>query len=164
MASPNEEVCEAISIAMEEKDISTADIPQTERGISPSDVNSIKNLKSKRYFLVKGEALFKQHGQCSRTWTSAHAWATIDLKKQAVIHKYNQNCNRCECSCEAHFTDEGLERMAEWATERYLVRSGRATLDVSSLGDALPALPHGRGPHDVERCEMCRELGRECWL
>lgn len=153
-------VYEAIQEAMREKDITTAEIPSENHVRDPSIPDSIS--RSKRYFRVRAFAKFREHDGCQRTWASVNGWAVMDLKKQVLCYRYSEECRSCEGSSQPSFDDEALARMANWATDKYLERCGRLRrqpLDMSAMQDALPT----RGPHDMERCEMCRRLGHECW-
>ena len=158
---------EVIARIMMEKGVSPRSIP-SEPKTDPDDLDSVK--RSKRYFRVKGFAWFKRHskrwsgGFCSRTWPSAHAWCIMDLKRQEIVEKIGQGCQKCESMSFPEFEEESLERMAEYAVDSYLRKVGKLPFaepieDMSSLSDALEESK----PHDEKRCGMCKRLGRSCW-
>lgn len=103
---------------------------------------------------------------CGRSWKSAHAWCVLDLKKQKIAHKLTQDCQSCDGRSDPQFDREAMKRMADYAVDFYLKRSGRRSWpprsDVYDFNDMLFALDD-RPPHDEARCEMCRKLGRSCW-
>ena len=159
---------EVIAGVMDERGVSARNIPE-EPETDPEDFDTVR--RSWRYFRVKGFARFRRHrdpsgGYCSRTWPSAHAWCIMDLKEQKIIHKFDQNCQQCEGMGLPDFDEKALERMADYAVESYLRKSGRLLprqhepLDMSDLADALE---DNGPPHDEQRCEVCRRLGRSCW-
>lgn len=153
-------VYEAIQKAMTEKGITTDEIPRENQVNDPSIPDSIN--RSKRYFRVRGFARFREHDGCRRTWASVNGWAVMDLKQQVLCYRYSEECRSCKGSSQPNFDNEALAKMANWATDKYLERCGRlrrSPLDMSAMQDSLPT----RGPHDMDRCEMCRRLGRECW-
>ncbi len=143
---------EYIAEVMEEEDVAVADIPR-ETPFSPMSW-------SRRYFICKAFALFNRHDECSRNWGSARAWCIIDLKEQRIIHKFDQDCQSCEESVSPEYDDEAVRRMAEYAVKVFLRRSGRLRDPYDfDVADAFVAT---KGPHDEDRCEMCRLLGRSC--
>ena len=158
------EATSIIAEVMEEKDVLTDDIPD-EQPFDPKHLADIK--RSKRYFRCKGFAMFNNHQRqdlsCNRRWASGHAWCIMDLKKQKIIHRFTQECQKCEGNAYPDFDEAALRRMAEWAVDTYLRRTGRLSpiqrdpFDMADLHDALS------GPHDEEHCEMCRKLGHSCW-
>lgn len=160
---------EVIAKVMMEKGVSPRSIP-SEPETDSDDFDSVK--RSRRYFRVKGFAWFKRHKTnswsgkfCSRTWPSAHAWCVIDLKRQKIVEKIGQGCQKCEGMSFPEFDEESLERMAEYAVDSYLRKVGKLPPaepidDMSILADALE---DSKQPHDEKRCGMCQKLGRSCW-
>ena len=162
--SITDEASATIAEVMDEKDVLQDDIPK-EQPFDPENLGEIKH--SKRYFRCKGFAKFDNHQRrdhnCNRRWASGHAWCIMDLREQSIIHRFTQECQKCEGSAEPEFDRAALRRMAEWAVDTYLRRTGRLSpiqrdpFDMADLHDAL------NGPHDEERCEMCKQLGHSCW-
>ena len=160
-----------IQEVMEEKNIDPGGIPSERHIRDPSNPGSISG--SKRYFRTKAFARFPRHRVkvpgCARTWPSAHAWSVMDLKKQRICHRYSQECQSCEGAGEPVYDEDAIRRMAEWACDEYLVRVGRRVREqrfgMGFLLDALGvlAMDESSQPHDRQRCDMCRRLGRECW-
>ena len=155
-----EEARATIAEVMEEKDVFQDDIPE-EQPFDPENLGEIRH--SKRYFRCKGFATFNSHPNCNRRWASGHAWCIMDLRKQKIIHRFTQDCQKCEGSSEPEFDRAALRRMAEWAVDTDLRRTGRLSpiqrdpFDMADLHDALD------GPHDEQRCAVCRQLGHSCW-
>lgn len=148
----------AIREVMKEKGVSTREIPEERRADPKTAVNS----GSRRYFRVKGFASFDEHvdpGDCHRTWKSAHAWCVIDLKEQRVAYRYKQECQSCDGELTPDFDEEALRKMAEYVVDYKFLRKPREVFDFGDMQEALD----GRGPHDEDRCGMCKELGRSCW-
>lgn len=157
-----------IGEVMEEKGVRPSEIPQ-ESNIDPTDLVSIN--QSWRYFKTKAFASFNAHAgnsdrRCPRTWKSAHAWCVLDLKEQQIVHKLSQDCQSCNGHSMPDFDRESVRKMAEFAVDLYLKRSGKKPWEVRStpfdFDDFYDALDE-RPPHDEKRCEMCRKLGRSCW-
>lgn len=154
---------EVINEVMTENRVTTQDIPE-ERGVDPTNLSAIS--QSKRYFKTKAFASFNAHGMCARSWKSAHAWCVLDLKRQRIAHKLTQDCQSCNGCSEPQFDREAMKRMADYAVDLYLKRTGRRAWPVRDdpydFNDMLLELDD-RPPHDERRCEMCRMLGRSCW-
>lgn len=158
---------QVIDEVMSENGVTTQEIPE-EHGVDPTDLSSIS--QSRRYFKTKAFASFGVHSassrMCTRSWKSAHAWCVLDLKKQQIAHKLTQDCQSCNGRSDPQFDREAMKRMADYAVDLYLKRSGRKSWPTSSdpydFDDMLFALDD-RPPHDEARCEMCRKLGRSCW-
>lgn len=160
-----------IADVMENKGVSVAEIPN-ERNFDPKHLDRIEN--SKRYFRCKAFARFGDHVHmktrltiCHRHWASAHAWCIMDLKTQQIIYYFSQKCQTCEGSANPDFDDEALQRMANWAVDAFLRRTGRLRRDPFDLTDLYHVLnldlDDSKGPHDESRCDMCIKLGRSCW-
>ena len=146
---------EAIADAMEDEGVLPAHI-RSEPGFRLDTLS-----RSLSYYRVKGFARFRCG--CGRTWTSAHSWCILDLKTQSVIHTFGQTCQSCEREAEPRFDKESMERMAFYAVQRYLVKTGKRVRLVNEPLEAAPQAPDSRGPHDEGRCAMCKALGRSCW-
>ena len=116
---------------------------------------------SLRYYRTKGFARFRC-GRCNRSWNSAHAWCIVDLRKQCVSRLYGQVCNKCECNATPIFDRDVMRRMAEYAVNRYLERVGRRQRPHMEINSSVE-VRDDRGPHEEDKCEMCKELGRSCW-
>ena len=92
----------------------------------------------------------------------------MDLKTQQIIYYFSQKCQSCEGSANPSFDEEALRRMAEWAVDTFLRRTGRLRrdpLDLTNLDRALDLhvdVDDSKGPHDQARCDMCIKLGRSC--
>ena len=140
--------------AMNKEDVEVADIPH--EGLL--DLENCK--RSKRYFYTKGFAWFKCPKR-HKNWPSAHAWCVIDLKRKKICHRDYQKCNKCDSKADPNFTEESLERMAEYAVKQFLIRTHQlppsAHVPHTDMGDIEG------GPHDEERCGKCKRLGRSCW-
>ena len=154
-----------ITEVMEEKGVTAEEIPTEPRAhFNPSSPLSVTH-GSKRYFSVKAFARYRAHEGCSRTWASAHSWAIMDLKEQCLIHKFTQDCQKCNGEVPPDFDEDSVRRMAEYAVDTYLRRCGRLSprvRDPFDFDDLFAALDD-RGPHDEGRCAMCRIKGRSCW-
>ena len=164
-----------IARVMEEKSVSVADIPN-ERRFLPNRLDRIE--RSKRYFRCKAFARFGDHVHkkdrrttCRRHWASAHAWCIMDLKTQQIIHYFSQECQICDGSANPDFGEEAFQRMAVWAVDTFLRRTGRLKPNPLKFKltnfdfdfDFDPDLDDSKGPHDQSRCDMCAKLGRSCW-
>ena len=154
---------EVIDEVMTKYGVTTDQIP-LERGVDPTKLEAIN--QSRRYFKTKAFASFSGHGSCLRSWKSAHAWCVLDLRTQCIAHKLSQDCQSCNGRSMPHFDRDSMERMAEFAVDLYLKRSGKKVWqprnDPFRFDDWLENLD-SRPPHDEARCEMCRKLGRSCW-
>ena len=141
---------------MDEKGVTIEKIPIECPFTTPGE--STKD--SKRYFEVKGFAWFCCPMRDNR-WPSAHAWCCIDLKEQNICYCDVQDCRNCEAKASPEFTEESIERMAEYAVKRYRIRTGdpKQVPFYSSISERETE----GGPHDEERCSRCRRLGRSCW-
>lgn len=139
--------------AMEAEGVKVGDIALERPFTSPKDVK-----KSRRYFMKKGFAWFTCPSG-DKTWPSAHAWCIVDLKEGKICYRYKQGCQKCESMASPEFTKEYVEWVAELAVKSFLRRTGQ----LNDLPDTGADGPVGGGPHDEERCEMCRELGHSCW-
>ena len=145
-----------IKAAMDKKGVYKEKIPQERAFTSPKDARG-----SKRYFEVKGFAWFRCPGRDNR-WPSAHSWCFIDLKTQTICYRDTQDCRKCESEADPEFTEESLERMAEYAVKRYLIKTGELdSVFNPSIGDSDRETQGG--PHDEDRCSRCRRLGGSCW-
>ena len=106
---------------------------------NPQDIKHIH--RSLRYFWCKAFASFGVHNaaesKCGRTWKSAHAWCTLDLKKQCIAHCFRQECKSCGEMCAPNFDKESFRRMAKFAVDRCLMRMERnkhkVSKDISQL-------------------------------
>ena len=151
---------------MEENDVHPGDIPSDD-AINIDDNHDLETIRSsERYFLAKGFARFNNHEQpsrCSRTWASAHSWCVVDLKMQRIGRRLSQKCQKCEGSALPEYDNEVLKRMAGYAVRSYLRLTGRLERDpLGDWSDVSDAIDSNQ-PHDEERCEMCKILGRSCW-
>ena len=142
---------------MAEKGVRTEHIPNERPFRSPEDAGR----HSKRYFEVKGFAWYCCPTRDNR-WPSAHSWCCLDLKKQAICDRDAQDCRKCESEVNPEFTEESLERMAEYAVKRYLIKTGELHAVFNPKLDDGDRETQG-GPHDEERCGKCKRLGRSCW-
>ena len=130
---------------------------------------------SKRYIEVKGFAWFSCPQRHNR-WSSPHAWCFIDLKKQTICFTYKQFCNKCESKARPRFTEESIERMADYVVKKYIRKirvrrllptaGSRSYDNDSDYGDDsdCSSARISRGRHDQERCGKCRELGYRCCM
>ena len=154
-----------ISRAMKDERIHPDDIPE-DLDVDPSDVQQV--LKSNRYFTCKAFASFNTHNDPSgrghtKSWKSAHAWCTIDLKGQRIAHRWIQKCNKCEGESEPWFDEQALENMAKRAVKLYLINIGRIKKRKKGDDDDDDDNPQIGPPHEETRCAMCQQLGRSCW-
>ena len=136
---------------MVENGVSKEDIPGERQFTSPRDTRG-----SKRYFDVKGFAWYTCPEDGKR-WASSHSWGIIDLKKQELCYDYTQDCNQCESEVHPEFTEESIERMAQYAVRQYLIRTGEIDTVFKPHIDDID-----KGPHDEERCGKCLALGYNC--
>ena len=165
---------EAIAAVMKKEGLHRHDIPK-EANVNPRFLEQIKG--SCRYFRCKSSASFDEHiqsdtdtsdsddeDQCDHSWVSVHAWCVLDLKKQRIAHRWTQECRQCNKKCIPFFDKSSVLRMAEFAVDLCLKRIGRREYEVRDsrydLSDMEKILT---GPHDEDRCEMCQELGHNCW-
>ena len=149
-----------ISSVMDSKQVLPHEIPEeSNRLVDPDDLDSING--SKRYFRARGFAEFDVHQGCQRKWRSAHVWVIMDLKTQRITHYYQQSCKHCECKVYPEFEEEALQRMANWAVDEYLHRSRRVRR-TAIRRDPIPDEYQCERPHDYDRCDMCKRLGRPC--
>ena len=160
MASSSEGPDPVIEAVMSEKGVTVDEIP-TERGFVRSNLPHVRK-NSHRYFHTKAFGSYKC--VCNRSWKSAHSWCMTDLKEQRFFEKFGQDCQECERQVEPFFDLEAKRRMAEYAVDTYLRRTGRVKYHKSfDLSDLLDVLPDSTGPHDQSRCETCKLLGTSCW-
>ena len=119
---------------------------------------------SKRYFETKGFAWFCCPMQHNR-WPSAHSWCYLDLKKQEICYRDQQNCRKdnCETAVQPGFTEEAVEKMARYAVKQFLIRTGRKSRGPRAARNDDDGMMTNGGPHDERRCGKCQRLGRSCW-
>ena len=151
---------------MENWSIKTKDIPE-DLDVDPSKVKHIMRSTTKRYYICKAFAHFDYHEyptdhgrQHTKKWKSAHAWCTIDLKMQRIAHRFPQKCNQCEGESEPWFDNTALHRMAKYAVKVYLLKVGKLKKTPTQDDDDTV---HEGPPHDEDRCDVCKQLGRSCW-
>ena len=165
MAQSSEGVDPVIETVMSEKGVRVDQIPN-ETAFNKRDLPHIRK-NSRRYFHTKAFGSYRC--VCGRGWKSAHSWCMTDLKKQRFFEKFGQDCQICECQVEPTFDLEAKRRMAEYAVDTYLRRSGKVKYpkytesDAFDFGDWFDLLPDSTGPHDQARCETCKLLGTSCW-
>ena len=155
-------VQQIISDEMEKWNVKTKDIPE-DFDIDPSKAEEVK--KSKRYYNCKAFGSFNFHDDPTgkghtKKWKSARAWCTLDLKQQCIAHRFSQDCNYCEGKSYPWFNEDALKRMAEFAVNLYLKKIGRIEYEMKDQDDNIQIGP----PHDEKRCDMCKQLGRSCWI
>ena len=122
---------------------------------SPKDTDD-----SERYYDVKGFALYTCP-KTGRRWASAQSWGIIDLKKEEICYDFPQYCNKCEGKANPEFTEESIERMAEYAVRQHLIKKRKEIHAVfKPRGD--DDRHETKGPHDEKRCGKCRALRRNC--
>ncbi len=153
-----------IADVMNEKGVDVSEIPEE----TPFDLARLSAIwkTSRRFFMCRADAKFNSHDGCSRHWGSARAWCIIDLKRQAIIYRFKQDCQKCEGGVSPEYDEEAVRRMAEYAVESFLRRSGRVRRDPFDFRDMEDALDldgaTNSGPHDEARCDVCRILGHSC--
>lgn len=113
--------------------------------------------KSKRFIETKGYAWFKCHRQ--HKWSSAHAWAIIDLKTQTLYYRYKQDCKKCNQSGFPNFTEDSLEVMSAYAVDEFLYRMRWQERPKKVMITRRTR----RRPHDRKRCGKCKYLKRRCF-
>ena len=148
---------QTIKTIMEEFGISPKNVPEESEITSPENPKEITT--SKRYFRTKAFAMFECE-PCEREWGSAHAWSVLDLREQRFCHFYYQDCKDCESVVEQEYDEEAVERMVNWACKVYQIRMGLRQPDRSSDDEKEE---NSGGPHDLERCGMCKLLGHACF-
>ncbi len=150
-----------IADVMKEKCVDISEIPDE----TPFDLARLSAIwrTSQRFFMCRAFAKFNSHDGCSRHWGSARAWCIIDLKRQDIIHRFKQDCQKCEEGVSPVYDEEAVRRMTEYAVETFLRRSGRVRPDPFDFRDMEGALDGAtNGPHNQERCDVCRILGHFC--
>ena len=141
--------------AMAEKGVEERDVPDEAPFISPAYAQS-----SKRYIEVKGFAWFscpKKHHR----WPSAQSWCFIDLKEQEICYRDNQKCKKCNSGASPEFTRESIEKMAQYAVKKFLIKTKRLVPEFNPSNASTDETQGG--PHDEGRCGKCKRLGRSCW-
>ena len=139
-----------------------------------ADISSPSNLKkifrSKRFFRTKAFAQFEPHSRrkpphsdCKRNWKSAHSWSLLDLREQTLCHHYCQYCKKCGAKVRPLYDESSVERMAQWACKTYLICMRLKEPDQCSVNDGDDKEDNSKGPHDQQRCGMCRLMRRACW-
>lgn len=168
MAVGGSVVKEVIEAAMREENIETTDIPD-DLHIDPSNVRQVRTRDCKRYCICRAFASFDSHADPrpikerdnhTNTWKSAHAWCTIDLKRQRIAHRWSQQCRICEGESYPWYDKEALQRMARFAVKMYLIKTGK--IEVKKSEDTDDSDNHRGRPHQEKRCAMCKQLGHSC--
>ena len=111
-----------------------------------------------KLFIVKGEGLFKCCAECDNLWTSHHTSIGVDLSRARVFKRYGQRCQQCStCWVTPRFTVDRFEEIITQAIRMYKMRR-------NGHRDNRPSPVRGKaqGPHKMEDCERCQELGRRC--
>ena len=123
-----------------------------ENGVTVKKRNKIKSV------VVKGEGIFKCY-ECGNLWTSHHTSIRVNLLRAYVFKRYGQKCQQCwtECWVLPHFTGDRFEEIISQAIHLYEMRK-------NGYHNNRPSPVHGntQGPHKMEDCERCQELGRRC--
>lgn len=149
---PPYEVRRIIQEAMNDKGITPGDIPMEKPFDTRKQKRRIIAKTSKRYFEARGLAWFS----CPRydkQWRSDIAWCYMDLRTQTVCYRYIQGCRRCNSTDSPKFIPKALERMADFATNQFLYRSGwKAKPKKRKNGFKRTWIPHDR-----RRCSKCQE-------
>jgi len=152
---------------MRKQNVSAEDI-RKETEVEVAFIGPDHHRGSKRYFEAEGFAWFNcfkvaKHNRVKR-WASAHAWCFIDLKELQICYRYKQECNKCNLAADKgpEFTRYALNKMARYAVRGFLIRTGRIQVKRKSPVEDKDE-ESGDGPHDEERCEKCRRMGRPCW-
>ncbi len=146
---------ETILDIMKEHRVHPQDIPPEPKPHFPCEL-----LGSLRYFNTKAFAWFscpKRH----KRWPSAHAWCYLDLKEMEICYRFLQECNQCNKDAQPEFSVESVKRMATFAVQMYLRRTGKLVREDHSF-HSEPLTAEGK-PHDEDRCGKCQYLGRSCW-
>ena len=144
-----------IQDAMARENVKEKDIPEEGPFISPAHAQS-----SKRYIEVKGFAWFscpKKHHR----WPSAQSWCFIDLKRQEICYRDYQKCKKCNSGASPEFTRESIEKMAQYAVKRFLIKTKRLVPEFNPSNASTDETQGG--PHDEGRCGRCNRLGKSCW-
>ena len=137
--------------------VSAYQIPELD---NPSTYTSLKRLEreSKRYFAVKGFAVFRCPVE-PRTWASAHTWCYMDLKTQTIHQHYTQDCRKCETEVLPNYDEAAVEHMAEYAVSQFLHRTGRGERPQRSYD---PNRKTKKRYHDKKRCGRCKAMKGNC--
>ena len=106
---------------------------------------------------VKGEGLFRCY-KCGNPWSSHNSSIRVNLSRACVFKLYKQQCQQCHDNWAIpHFTIDRFE---------VIITKAIRILENIKHGyhDNQPSLVHGntQGPHEMEDCERCQELGRRC--
>ena len=151
-----------IQSAMDGEDIDQSEIP-IERTFDINNMQDVLRGRSLRCHRTKGFARFRC--ACGRSWVSAHAWCVLDLRKQSLAHKFKQECQTCDDGGRPMFDEESMNRMALYAVDRYLIKTGRLQRPPRNDEEDRDAAERDEDekPHDEERCDMCRRIGGSCW-
>ena len=130
--------------------------------------DAIRNLKRRNNLVVrrsdeikcvtaKGDGLFRCF-KCGNTWSSHNSSIRVDLSRARVFRLYKQRCQQCYSQWAVpHFTIKRFEVMIMNAIRifeniKYGYRNNRPP----------PVRGNAQGPHKMEDCERCQELGRHC--
>ena len=135
---------------MAKKGVKEEDIPRENPFTSPDNAQD-----SVRYIEVKGFAWF--HCKKNHEWASPHSWCFVDLKTQTICYRDTQQCRECSAKTAPEFTQESLEKMAEFVVQKFLVKTKKIR---SVCRHKIAAL---RGGHIQQNCGKCKRLGRGCW-
>ena len=115
--------------------------------------------KRLKFFIVKGEGIFKCCAECGHSWTSHHTSIGVDLSRARVFKRYWQRCQKCRtCQVFPRFTVDRFEEIISLVIHLYEMRkNGYRTCN------NRPTLVHGNTQeHKMEDCGRCQELGRRC--
>ena len=147
-----------IKETMDKAGLRAENIPR-EEPLDPKKLEVIR--RSLRYHRTKGFAKF-----CCvcglRKWGSAHAWCILDLRRQKVAHKYEQQCQSCNAEAKPVFDEESMKKMAQYAVDSYLIKTGKLKI-TKREGDEAWRSSEDDLPHDERRCNMCSLVGGSCW-
>jgi len=114
--------------------------------------------KKLKYFTVKGEGLFRCY-ECGNQWSSHHSTIKVDLSRMRVFKLYKQRCH-CEADYWAipHFTSDRFKELITKAIQIY------EEIKYGHTNDHHHQSVNGntQGPHKMDDCERCKELGRHC--
>ena len=119
---------------------------------------TVKKTDKNNNFIVKGEGIFRCSSECGNSWSSHHTSVGIDLSRDRVFKRYEQRCQKCNgCWVAPCFTTDRFEKIAKRAIDVYHTRKN------GNRGNRPPPVRgKTQGPHKMEDCEQCEELGRHC--
>ena len=150
---PSPEIIKQIILeALKSEEVGPEDVPHEEPFVLTDDVIR----KSHRFFEKYGTGNFSCPTNDNH-WPSVYSRCFIDLKEQTICYRYYQNCKKCETEVRPTYSYEVIEKMAMYAVDSFLIRTGRKEKEEKGGYQNRQI----RGEHDETRCEKCKS-GQRC--